>query len=69
MIRRIRASGADYVASGTKLRKPTFLMIDDRPQYRFRTSGNSSCNRHDDRPFRYCTNFAGAMSADADTSM
>ena len=29
------------------------------PQYRLRKCGNSSCNRREDFPFTYCTNFAG----------
>ena len=39
------------------------------PQYRFRSSGNSSCKRRDDRPLMYCTIFAGDNSGGADTSM
>jgi hypothetical protein len=39
------------------------------PQYRFRSSGNSSCSFRDDRPFKYCTSFAGAIFDSHETSM
>src|ERR1051325_2241008 len=38
------------------------------PQYRFFRCENSCCSSRDDRPFRYCTIFAGLNTGGLDTS-